>query len=156
MLGVLLHASRGSFYSPKGPRSRWSSIWKALVSICPWVHRTVRCTPNTEQCNTYESPDWLVSCSGGHRTIRCSMCPLVLADVATCRWLAGTSDCPVLRTDCPMIYSRRWLNFPMSRPWSDRTPDCPVGGTEPSGATQTSPSSPFLIKVSFAPFGLTS
>jgi hypothetical protein len=27
-------------YSPKGPRSHCSSIWKALVAFCPWVHRT--------------------------------------------------------------------------------------------------------------------
>jgi hypothetical protein len=45
MLGVLLHVPRGSLYSPKGPRSRWISIWKALVAFCPQVHRTVRYTP---------------------------------------------------------------------------------------------------------------
>jgi hypothetical protein len=27
MLGVVLHVPRGPFYSPKRPRSRWSSIW---------------------------------------------------------------------------------------------------------------------------------
>jgi hypothetical protein len=31
----------GPFYSPKGPRSRWRSIWKAMVAFCPRVHRTV-------------------------------------------------------------------------------------------------------------------
>jgi hypothetical protein len=41
MLGMLLHAPKGSFYSPKGPMSRWSSIWKALVAFCPRVHRTL-------------------------------------------------------------------------------------------------------------------
>jgi hypothetical protein len=46
MLGVLLNAPRGPFYSPKGPRSRWSSIWKALVAFYPRVHWTVRCTPD--------------------------------------------------------------------------------------------------------------
>jgi hypothetical protein len=35
----------------------------------------------------------------------------------------------------------------------DRAPDCPVGGTRPSGATQTSLLSPFSILISFAPFG---
>jgi hypothetical protein len=34
---------------PKGPRSRWSSIWKAMIAFCPWVHRIVRCTPDTTQ-----------------------------------------------------------------------------------------------------------
>jgi hypothetical protein len=50
MLGVELNAPRGRFYSPKGPMSPWSSIWKALVAFCSWVHRTVRCIPNSEQC----------------------------------------------------------------------------------------------------------
>jgi hypothetical protein len=40
VLGVLLLASRGPFYSPKGARSRWSSIWKALVAFCLLVHVT--------------------------------------------------------------------------------------------------------------------
>jgi hypothetical protein len=43
----------GSFYSPKEPRSCWSSIWKALVAFCPWVHRTIRCTPDTKHCVIY-------------------------------------------------------------------------------------------------------
>jgi hypothetical protein len=44
VLGVLLHAPRGPFYSPKAARSRWSPIWKAIVAFCSWTHRTVRCT----------------------------------------------------------------------------------------------------------------
>jgi hypothetical protein len=42
MLGVLVEASRGLFYSPKGPRSRFSFICKAQIALCPQVHRTVR------------------------------------------------------------------------------------------------------------------
>jgi hypothetical protein len=37
MLGIKLHALRGPFYSPKGPRSRWSSIcrlWLPYVCGC--------------------------------------------------------------------------------------------------------------------------
>jgi hypothetical protein len=34
----------GPFYSPNEPRSRWSSIQKALIAFCPWAHRTVWCT----------------------------------------------------------------------------------------------------------------
>ena len=30
ILGVLLHAPRGPFYSPKAARSRWEQIWKAI------------------------------------------------------------------------------------------------------------------------------
>jgi hypothetical protein len=41
MLGVELHAPRDPFYSPRGPRSCWSSIWKALVAFCLRVHWTV-------------------------------------------------------------------------------------------------------------------
>jgi hypothetical protein len=50
LLGVVLHAHRGPFYSPKGARSRWSSIWKALVVLCPLVQWTVWGTPDSEQC----------------------------------------------------------------------------------------------------------
>jgi hypothetical protein len=37
-LVVLLHAPRGPFYSPKAARSRWSSIWKAILAFCRVVH----------------------------------------------------------------------------------------------------------------------
>jgi hypothetical protein len=48
------------------------------------------------------------------------------ADVAASRWLAGTPDCLALRTDGPMNYSRRRLEFPRAGSWLDRAPDCPV------------------------------
>jgi hypothetical protein len=44
MLGVLLHAPRGPFYSPKVARSRWEQSRKAILSFCRLVHRTVWCT----------------------------------------------------------------------------------------------------------------
>jgi hypothetical protein len=43
MLGYLLHAPRGPFYSPKAARSRWRHSWKAKVAFCRVAHRTVRC-----------------------------------------------------------------------------------------------------------------
>jgi hypothetical protein len=43
MLGWLLHAPRGPFYSPKAARSRWRQSWKANLAFCHVVHRTVRC-----------------------------------------------------------------------------------------------------------------
>jgi hypothetical protein len=43
MLGWLLHAPRGPFYSPKAVRSRWRHSWKANLAFCRVVHRTVRC-----------------------------------------------------------------------------------------------------------------
>jgi hypothetical protein len=106
-----------SFYSPKGPRSCWSSIWKALVAFCSRVHRTAWCTSDTAQCNDYESLDWLVSTSMGYRTVRWSKWPVAPANVSTSRWLVGTPDCPTLRADCPVIYSRHWLILPESSPF---------------------------------------
>jgi hypothetical protein len=44
MLGLLLHAPRGSFYSPKAARSRWRQSGKAILAFCRMAHRTVRCT----------------------------------------------------------------------------------------------------------------
>jgi hypothetical protein len=48
MLGVLLHAPRGPFYSPKAARSRWEHSRKAILAFCRLAHRTVRCT--TRHC----------------------------------------------------------------------------------------------------------
>jgi hypothetical protein len=44
MLGVLLHAPRGPFYSPKEARSRREQSRKAILAFCRLAHRTVRCT----------------------------------------------------------------------------------------------------------------
>jgi hypothetical protein len=44
MLGVLLHAPRGPFYSPKAARSHWEHSRKAILAFSRLVHRTVRCT----------------------------------------------------------------------------------------------------------------
>jgi hypothetical protein len=44
MLGFLLNAPRGPFYSPKSARSRWRETWKAILAFCRVVPRTVRCT----------------------------------------------------------------------------------------------------------------
>jgi hypothetical protein len=50
MLGVVLHAPRGPFYSPKETRSRWSSIWKTILAFYRVAQWTVRCTTGYEQC----------------------------------------------------------------------------------------------------------
>jgi hypothetical protein len=132
-----------------------------LPSVCGCIglsdaHRTVRCTPDTALCNDYKSSDWLVSCSGGigPSGAPCDHCPL--ADVATSRWLAGTPDCPALHTDGLMNYSQCRLKFPRAGSWSNRAPDCLVGGTGPSGAIQWSPFFSSLFRSPFAPFGLSS
>jgi hypothetical protein len=44
VLGCLLRAPRGSFYSPKVARSRWRPTRKAILAFCRVAHRTVRCT----------------------------------------------------------------------------------------------------------------
>jgi hypothetical protein len=44
MLGVLLHAPRGPFYSPKAARSRWEHSRKVILAFCRLTHQTVRCT----------------------------------------------------------------------------------------------------------------
>jgi hypothetical protein len=41
MLGVLLYAPRGLFYSPKAARSRWRQSGKAILAFCRVAHRTV-------------------------------------------------------------------------------------------------------------------
>jgi hypothetical protein len=43
MLGLLLLAPRGPFYSPKAARSRLRHSWKANLAFCWVAHRTVRC-----------------------------------------------------------------------------------------------------------------
>jgi hypothetical protein len=53
MLGWLLHAPRGPFYSPKAARSRWRPTWKAKLAFCrvvlgqsgapPTVTEAIRC-----------------------------------------------------------------------------------------------------------------
>jgi hypothetical protein len=40
MLGCLLHAPRGPFYSPKAARSRWNPTRKAILAFCRVAHRT--------------------------------------------------------------------------------------------------------------------
>jgi hypothetical protein len=44
MIGLLLHAPRGPFYSPKAARSHWKQSGKAILAFCRVAHRTVRCT----------------------------------------------------------------------------------------------------------------
>jgi hypothetical protein len=41
MLGWLLHALRGPFYSPKAARSRWRPTRKVILAFCRVVHQTI-------------------------------------------------------------------------------------------------------------------
>jgi hypothetical protein len=144
MLGVVLHAPRGPFYSPKGPRSRWSSICQALVAFCPQVHRTVNSATTKNPLIGYflllGAPDYPVGSTGPSGA---SFDRWPEANVATSRWLAGTPNCPAHRANGSMNYSQQRLIFLRAGCSADHAPDSPVGGTRPSGATQTSPLSPF-------------
>jgi hypothetical protein len=152
MLGVELHAPKGLFYSLKGPRSRWSSVWKAMVAFCPRVHWTIRCTPDNEQCAGRES---LIGCFPVPRGTGPSGAPLDRwpeADVAVSRCTTGTPDCPAPREDRLMNYSQCRLEFSRAGCWPDRAPNCPVVDTEPSGALQSNTFPMFLSLISFSLF----
>jgi hypothetical protein len=133
MIGVLLHAPRGPFYSPKAARSRCEQSRKANLAFCRLVHQTVRCT--TRHCPVQISfhlwrsrpltirSRWRTGhCpvhtgqSGAHRTVRC---PLLTVGSATRhariarptvgsadRWLTGQSGAP---QDSPVNFSRTLL-----------------------------------------------
>jgi hypothetical protein len=114
MLGVLLHAPRGPFYSPKAARSRWEQSGKAILAFCRLAHRTVRCTPDspvhTGQCPVSDFfPSTLKPTVGGQRavgapdTVRCTpdspvphsgrwLGHVSRADRAADHWLTGQSD----------------------------------------------------------------
>jgi hypothetical protein len=119
MLGILLHAPRGPFYSPKAARSRLEQIWKAILAFCRRAHRTVRCTPDTVRCPIYflkqRSRPLPTIADLAHRTVRC------------------TPDSPVPPSDrWPDHVSRadssadRWLGRPLAHRTVRCTPDSPV------------------------------
>jgi hypothetical protein len=160
MLGVLLHAPRGPFYSPKAARSRWEHSRKAILAFCRLAHRTLSGAdffPILAQPTVGDlEPLAHRTLSGAHRTVRC---PLQTVGPATRhtriarstvgsadRWLTEQSGAP---PDSPMIYSRTPPTKPKSsqfaraslahRTLSGAPPDCPVlpdwtvfGWTKPS------------------------
>jgi hypothetical protein len=100
--GVLLHAPRGPFYSPKVATSCWSSIGKAIVVICPWAqidslvhHQTVNSAQfrsfsgKADRCS-HQTP-WHPDSPVAHRIVRCDLVTVgevhvSPADRATGRW----------------------------------------------------------------------
>jgi hypothetical protein len=132
MLGSLLHAPRGPFYSPKAARSRWRPIKEGhsclLSSGAPDSH----CRRSGADLlpflahTTIAAPGQLAhrTLSGAHRTVRCPL-PTVgagHASPADCvadrcaggRWLIGQFGAP---PDSPVNYSRTPLNFSRERPF---------------------------------------
>ena len=119
MLGVLLHAPRGPFYSPKAARSRWEQIWKAIFAFCLVAHRTVRCTPDTVRCpicfHKKRSRPLPTVADLAHRTVRCTPdSPVLPSD----RWLGHVS-----RADRA---ADRWPGRPLAHRTVRCTPDSPV------------------------------
>jgi hypothetical protein len=105
MLGVLLHAPRGPFYSPKAARSHLNSICRALVAFCPWAHKIVWCT--TGQRTVHDFLPFLVKPTVAttgpmvHRIVRCDLMTIGEVHVSFidrvadhwrgCGWLTGQS-----------------------------------------------------------------
>jgi hypothetical protein len=101
----LLEASRGPFYRPKGPRSRWKSFWKAIFAFYRVAHRTVRAPPDRScSLSGARSPSksgsadrWSNGPLGSPGSVRCTLDSPVrqltvgsghasLADCAVDRW----------------------------------------------------------------------
>jgi hypothetical protein len=125
MLGVLLHAPTGPFYSPKAARSRWKQSGKAILAFCRVAHRTVRCTTGQVLfivwCRLPSKNRTVDRCRNGvvgaPDTVRC---PLPTVGVATRHariarptvgavdhWLTGQSGAS---PDRPVNFSRTPLN----------------------------------------------
>jgi hypothetical protein len=88
MLGYLLHAPRGPFYSPKAARSCWEHCRKAILAFCRLAHRIVRCTTAHRTLSGVDLFPYLAKPTVGaleplaHRTVRC---PLLAVGSATRR-----------------------------------------------------------------------
>jgi hypothetical protein len=143
MLGCLLHAPRGPFYSPKAARSRWISTWKNILAFCRMAHwtATVACPvrdflPNRAQ-STVVPRNRLA-----HRTVRCTQ-PTVGA--ATCRALTarttvGSPDSPVHHRTVRWIIDISPCSFSRERRvrrgcltgQSGAPPDSPVNYSRPT------------------------
>jgi hypothetical protein len=128
MLGVLLHAPRGPFYSPKAARSHWRSTWKAILAFCWVAHRTgpVDCSVRDLLPNlaypTIAPLGWLAhrTLSGAHRTVRCTSWPL---EQSTC--CAKIARLTVGSPDSPVIFSCTPPSIPESSTFTGIQPGAP-------------------------------
>jgi hypothetical protein len=97
----------GPFIAPRDQGAVWSSFRRPWLPFGPWVHRTVWCTPDNEQCvisfHTSHADRW-VSC-----------------------WIlrsSGTPDSPVWPVDrWPGTHGSRWLHVDY---WLPGPPASPV------------------------------
>jgi hypothetical protein len=120
MLGLLLHAPRGPFYSPKAARSRWRQSGKAILAFCREAHRTVRCTTGQVL--------FIVRCRSPSKNSTVDRCRIVAVgapDTVRC-----TSDSSVPPTDHwsgPRV-ARGFGSRPLRwRPLARRTVRCSTG-----------------------------
>jgi hypothetical protein len=136
MLGFLLHAPRGPFYSPRAARSRWRSIWKAFLVFCRVVHRTVQCTTGQP---LFMSGARSPSISGA--ADRCSSGPVGAPDTVRCAQPtvgarhASPADCaadcwpraPLAHRTVQWILATSPFSFPETDEFvADDSPDSPV------------------------------
>jgi hypothetical protein len=138
MLGFLLHAPRGPFYSPKAARSRWRHSWKANLAFCRVAHRTttvhVRCAIPFHSWRSRP-----LQLRAGWRTGHCPVhtgqfgAPCRPLERATRRpriWRLTVALAAIGSPDNPVNYSRTPPKFSRERPvrrrpaW--RTEHCPV------------------------------
>jgi hypothetical protein len=102
MFGVLLHAPRGHFYSPKAARSRWEHSRKAILAFCRLAHRTLRCT--TRHCPVQISfllwRSRLLAVQSRWRTIHCPM-HTGQSGAPSDRWLCHASRADYAADRCP-------------------------------------------------------
>ena len=138
LLGCLLHAPRGPFYSPKAARSRWKQYGKAILAL-PDRHCSVSgvdCFPKLAQ-PTVEDLEPLAhrTLSGAEQTVRC---PLQTVGPATrhariARPTVGSPGSPVNFSHTPPTNSRE---RPVDQKPAWRTRHCPVHHRT-VGCTQT-------------------
>jgi hypothetical protein len=146
MLGVLLHAPRGPFYSPKAARSHWEQSMKAIIAFCRLVHRTVRC-----RFLSYSgaADRWRFGAVGAPDTVRCSHQTVGSATrhariarptvgSADC-WLTGQSGAP---PDSPVIFSRTPPSSSRERLVDQRQPGAPNTVRCTTGQSGAPPDSP--------------
>jgi hypothetical protein len=116
MLGDVVHAPSGPFYSPKAARSHWSSIWKAILAFCRALPDMNSPCPVPDLLPYLAQPSveplvplahWTLS--GAHRIVRCDQVTIGSGHVS-----------PVDRA------ADRWPQAPLTHRTVRCTPDSPV------------------------------
>jgi hypothetical protein len=132
MLGLLLHAPRGLFYSPKAARSHWRPTRKTILAFY-WVAHGQSGAPPDSHCScpvhdllpilaqpTVETPGWLA-----HRTVRCPYRPLARATRRPQIARPTVALAAVGSMDSLVNYSRTPPNSPESDLFTEGWPSAP-------------------------------